>query len=66
MKQKKYLSIVSHYESSLERYGDTNLGVDWPNKEDANTRYRVMIEVIREPSSGMIRLLDFGCGASHL
>jgi hypothetical protein len=61
MKHKKYLDIVSHYESCLERYGDTNLGVDWPNKEDANTRYRVMIEVISEPSSGMIRLLDFGC-----
>lgn len=66
MKQKKYLSIVSHYESCLERYGDTHLGVDWPNKEDADTRYRVMLEVIKQPSFGTIRLLDFGCGASHL
>lgn len=66
MEQKKYLSIVSHYESCLEEFGDTPLGVDWPNEEDANTRYRVMLEVIRPGASGKISLLDFGCGGSHL
>lgn len=66
MNQKKYLSIVSHYESCLEKYGDSHLGVDWPKKEDADLRYRVMLEVIRYGALGKIKLLDFGCGASHL
>ena len=66
MEQKKYLSIVSHYESCLEEYGDTHLGVDWPKKADVDKRYRVMLEVIRPDPPGKIKLLDFGCGASHL
>lgn len=64
--QKKYLSIVSHYESCLEKYGDTHFGVDWPEKEDADLRHRVMLEVIKRGTSGRIELLDFGCRASHL
>ncbi|HZS06231.1 MAG TPA: class I SAM-dependent methyltransferase [Blastocatellia bacterium] len=67
MKDKQYLRIVSHYEQCLERHGDTHLGVDWPKKEDAARRYRVMLEVIRPEHDGTnVRLLDFGCGASHL
>ncbi len=67
MDNKRYLSIVSHYEACLERHGDTHLGVDWPKKEDAETRYQVMLEVIRpEDRARTVRLLDFGCGASHL
>jgi cyclopropane fatty-acyl-phospholipid synthase-like methyltransferase len=67
MKDKSYFSIVSHYESCLERHGDTHLGVDWPKKEDAQTRYKVMLGVIRpEDQTRRVRLLDFGCGASHL
>jgi len=66
MEQKKYLNIVSHYESCLEKYGDTHLGVDWPKEGDADKRYRVMLDVIRPDASGKIELLDFGCGASHL
>jgi hypothetical protein len=64
--QKKYLNIVSHVESYLEKHGDTHLGVGWPKREDVSVRYRVMLEVIRQGTSGKIRLLDFGCGASHL
>lgn len=66
MEQKKYLRIVSHYESCLEKYGDTHLGVDWPKKEDAEVRYQVMLEVIKQDIADKIRLLDFGCGTSHL
>jgi SAM-dependent methyltransferase len=62
-----YRSIVAHYEACLERHGDTNLGVDWPNPDDVDTRHRVMLDVMaRPPSAGGVRLLDFGCGASHL
>lgn len=58
----RYRAIVDHYEACLEEHGDTHLGVDWPNAEDAETRHRVMLELVRDrPAS----LLDFGCGASH-
>jgi SAM-dependent methyltransferase len=63
---KKYLSIVAHYEACLARYGDTYLGVDWPNKKDVDTRYQVMLEVIKPHHDREISLLDLGCGASHL
>ena len=67
MVEKKYLSIVSHYETCLERHGDSHLGVDWPRVDDVQTRHRVMLEVIRPESKGQtISLLDFGCGAAHL
>ncbi|MCM3875989.1 MAG: class I SAM-dependent methyltransferase [Thermoanaerobaculia bacterium] len=65
--EKKYLGIVAHYESCLTKHGDNHLGVDWPRPEDVETRHRVMLEVIRPESPGRrVRLLDFGCGASHL
>lgn len=66
MNRKPYLSIVRHYESCLEAHGDTFRGVDWPNEADAQTRYRVMLEVIKAPPKVKVSLLDFGCGASHL
>jgi SAM-dependent methyltransferase len=63
----RYRTIVDHYEACLERHGDTPLGVDWPNASDADTRHRVMLDVIRDvPRKPIVRLLDFGCGASHL
>jgi SAM-dependent methyltransferase len=48
--------------------------VDWPKAQDAETRYRVMLELIPAPRHSLVnvpnlsnvRLLDFGCGASHL
>ena len=61
-----YLKIVSHYEDCLDKYGDTHRGVDWPDPTDAITRYRVMLDVIRESQGTKVSLLDFGCGASHL
>ena len=67
MKNKNYLEIVRFCEDCFEKYGDNYLGVGWTKKqEDADTRYRVMLEVIRNPILGKISLLDFGCGASHL
>jgi SAM-dependent methyltransferase len=67
MAEKKYLDIVSHYESCLERHGDTHRGVDWPKLEDAVTRYAVMLEVIRRGAEDeTVSVLDFGCGAAHL
>ncbi len=62
----QYMRIVSHYEACLEKHGDSHLGVDWPNREDAETRYRIMLDVARESGSDESSLLDFGCGTSHL
>ena len=47
-----YQSIIEHYEACLARHGDSHLGVDWPNAADAETRYRVMLDVIRQPDDG--------------
>ena len=68
MQNKKYLEIISHYESCLERYGDTHRGVDYPRENDTEICYRVMLDVVILPGDrGLpVRLLDFGCGASHL
>ena len=61
-----YKRIVEHYESCLEEHGDTFRGVDWPNAEDAVTRYQVMLGIMGEEVRPGTSLLDFGCGASHL
>jgi SAM-dependent methyltransferase len=61
-----YHTIIDHYEQCLAQHGDTHLGVDWPNAADADTRYRVMLELIRAPHDEPVTLLDFGCGAAHL
>ena len=57
MDAKKYETIAKHYESCLERHGDTHLGVDWPNERDAETRYRVMLELTRPSGSDQFTLL---------
>lgn len=61
----KYKTIINHYENCLAQHGDSHLGVDWPNSRDAETRYLVMLQLVREKDRELT-LLDFGCGASHL
>jgi len=63
---RRYREIVAHYEACFKRHGDTHLGVDWPNQRDAQTRYQVMLDLIRPDSPGGVTLLDLGCGTSHL
>jgi len=66
--KKSYLTLVKHYESCLEKHGDNHLGVDWPNLEDVEKRYKVMLDILsfRENFSRPINVLDFGCGTAHL
>lgn len=64
----KYYSIIDHYESCLQKYGDSHQGVDWPNVEDMLTRYKVMLDVQKFDPNAAIKatLLDFGCGTAKL
>jgi len=66
--KKKHLKIIKHYENCLEKHGDNHLGVDWPNQEDVDKRYDVMLDIIRVSNceSENISLMDFGCGTAHL
>lgn len=66
MSSKPYLEIVRHYEACLRQHGDTHKGVDWPNEADAQTRYQVMLDIMKDDTAESVTLLDFGCGASHL
>ena len=67
MEEKKYLSIISHYEACLEQHGDSHLGVDWPKPDDVKKRHQVMLDVIKPDARAQpVTLLDFGCGAAHL
>lgn len=60
-----YLDLVRFYEAALARYGpETPRGVGW-FRDDADTRYRAMLGVVR-PHTETVTLLDFGCGLSHL
>lgn len=62
-KESGYLILKQHYEGKLEQYGDSHLGVDWPDKDDADTRYRIMTELW--PAGQHVSVTDFGCGLSH-
>ena len=54
-----YKNIVDHYENCYKQHGDSHLGVDWPDKADADTRYRIMTEGVEY--CGGDSILDFGC-----
>ena len=64
----KHLKIIEHYENCLDKHGDNHLGVDWPNLEDVDKRYEVMLDIIRVSNCELdtISLMDFGCGTAHL
>ena len=63
-----HLKIIKHYEDCLDKHGDSHLGVDWPNLEDVDTRYNIMLDIIRVSNiqNEHISLMDFGCGTGHL
>jgi SAM-dependent methyltransferase len=65
-KSARYKVIAEHYETCLEKHGDTPQGVDWPKPEDVATRHQVMLDLIREGKASHVSLLDFGCGTSDL
>ena len=57
-------SYVAMCEDDVDRHGDS---FRWTkSKEHAELRYRVMLDVIRDPRDEEVTLLDFGCGPSYL
>jgi SAM-dependent methyltransferase len=66
--KKTYDKIIEHYENCLEKHGDNHLGVDWPRQDDADKRYKIMLDIIRlnNDAGSAVTLLDLGCGTAHL
>ena len=64
MEIEKYHNIRKHYENCLALHGDNHLGVDWPNAQDLEKRFEIMLDVIKDSSP--VKLLDFGCGTGLL
>ncbi len=61
--QNNYLKIVNHYTGCFEKFGETNKGVDWPNMQDLEKRFRVMLDITKyQTPENKIELLDLGCG----
>lgn len=63
---KTYDTIIKHYEACLEKHGDTHLGVDWPKADDAEKRYKIMLDIINLRPNTEVNILDFGCGTAHM
>lgn len=64
-----YLKIAEHYKNCFDKYGDNHLGMDWPNKDDVETRYQVMLDILNNSRKGLDQkytLLDFGCGTAQM
>lgn len=64
-----YHQIYRHYEKCFETFGDTPKGVDWPNMDDLEKRFRVMLDLTaprQTPLWRKVKLLDFGCGTALL
>jgi SAM-dependent methyltransferase len=58
-----YKKIAEHYDNCFKKYGDSDLGVDWPKYEDTLTRHQVMLQLFQGDEN--VSLLDFGCGLGH-
>lgn len=76
-----YRTIAKHYEECFKKNGDNYRGIDWPNQNDADKRYQVMLEIIdwfdckirhrsflqdKLENIEKYSILDIGCGLGHL
>lgn len=58
--------IVAHYDGALSRFGDTPRGALWPNAEDRQTRFDVMLDLMADRGEHTAVLCDLGCGTGEL
>ncbi len=62
-----YKIISQHYENCLEKNGTNYKGLDWPNFEDLQTRYKVMVDLFNFKSAkDNFSVLDLGCGYGEI
>lgn len=62
-----YRCLVDAAEGWFADHGDNYLGAGWTKSQgDADTRHRVMLEVVDPTLAGPVELLDLGCGTSQL
>jgi len=59
-------ALLKKYDDELLRHGDTAEGALWPNEEDRQTRFDVMLDVIDRANAEAVTLCDFGCGTGEL
>lgn len=58
-------NLGKHYAKVFEQYRANAKGVDWKNKDQAELRYQLMLNVIKDEdlrSKSKTRVLDVGCG----
>ena len=55
-------NLIKHYEDCLEKHGDCPKGMDWPNEEELERRFKVMSDLVVEPNRNN-NILDLGCGS---
>ena len=63
-----YKILKDHYEKRLMEFGPNSRGMDWPNHEDLEKRFKVLTDMISfsETENQKRSLLDLGCGAGLL
>ena len=59
-------AIVAHYDQALTQHGDTARGALWPNEQDRQTRFDVMLDVLADHVGEPLVLCDLGCGTGEL
>lgn len=59
-----YKVLKDHYEKCLANHGPGAKGMDWPNQEDLDKRFKVLSDIIEynHNVSNKIDILDLGCG----
>jgi SAM-dependent methyltransferase len=66
---KNYKALQIHYENCLKKHGPNAKGMDWPNAEDLNKRFKVLTDIIFNYSHSVgekLNIIDLGCGIGLL
>lgn len=64
-----YKTLQIHYENCLKQHGPNAKGMDWPNPDDLNKRFKVLTDIIFEYNyikNEKVDLTDLGCGVGLL